>query len=123
MNCCEDNNCFEQEHICVSETNLPRVVVVGGGFAGLNLIKRLKDLSVQVVLIDKNNFHQFLPLLYQVASGRIQPDNVVFPFRQHFKNYMNLAFRMAEAVHIETRSNTLQTTKATGLLSASIIRN
>ena len=91
MNYCEDTKCFNQERICVPETDLPRVVVVGGGFAGLNLIKKLKNSPVQVVLIDKNNFHQFLPLLYQVASSGIQPDNVVFPFRKLFKNYRNFA--------------------------------
>ena len=110
MNCCEDTNCFDQGRICVPGNDLPRVVVVGGGFAGLNLIKKLKDLPVQVVLIDKNNFHQFLPLLYQVATSGIQPDNVVFPFRKLFKNYKNFVFRMAEAVRVDTGSNTLHTT-------------
>lgn len=110
MNYCEDTKCFNQERICVPETDLPRVVVVGGGFAGLNLIKKLKNSPVQVVLIDKNNFHQFLPLLYQVASSGIQPDNVVFPFRKLFKNYRNFVFKMTEAVRVDSNSNILYTT-------------
>ncbi|NQU80335.1 MAG: NAD(P)/FAD-dependent oxidoreductase [Bacteroidetes bacterium] len=110
MQCCEDINCFDQGRICAPETDLSRIVVVGGGFAGLNLIKKLKDLPVQVVLIDKNNFHQFLPLLYQVATSGIEPDNVVFPFRKLFKNYSNFIFRMAEAIRVDSDSNTLFTT-------------
>lgn len=110
MNYCEDTKCFNQERICVPETDLPRVVVVGGGFAGLNLIKKLKNSPVQVVLIDKNNFHQFLPLLYQVASSGIQPDNVVFPFRKLFKNYRNFVFKMTEAVRVDSNTNILYTT-------------
>src|SRR5680860_958038 len=98
MQCCIDTNCYENGRICVPESELPRVVVVGGGFAGLNLIKKLKDLPVQVVLIDKNNFHQFLPLLYQVATCGIEPDSIVFPFRKLFNNYRNFIFRMADAV-------------------------
>jgi NADH dehydrogenase len=86
------------------------VVVVGGGFAGLNLVKRLKNKPVQVVLIDKNNFHQFLPLLYQVATSGIEPDNIVFPFRKLFGNYQNVLFRMAQAVRIDPDNNVLYTT-------------
>lgn len=113
MQCCDDMNCFEQGRICVPETELPTIVIVGGGFAGLNLVKKLKDLPVQVVLIDKNNFHQFLPLLYQVATSGIEPDSIVFPFRKLFKNYLNVIFRMAEATSIDTAKNILNTTIGT----------
>jgi NADH dehydrogenase len=95
--------------ICVPETELPRIVVVGGGFAGLNFIKGLKNLPVQVVLIDKNNFHQFLPLLYQVATSGIEPDNIVFPYRKLFEKYRNVVFRMAEVTHMDTAHNKLST--------------
>ncbi len=113
MQCCDDKNCFDQGRICVSESDFPTVVVVGGGFAGLNLIKTLKDLPVQVVLIDKNNFHQFLPLLYQVATSGIEPDSIVFPFRKLFKNYRNFIFRMTEATSVDANNNTLNTTIGT----------
>ena len=110
MQCCEKMNCLDKGLICAAETDLPRVVIVGGGFAGLNLIKGLKNLHIQVVLIDKNNFHQFLPLLYQVATSGIEPNNIAFPFRKLFEKYKNVIFRMAEATSIETASNKLNTT-------------
>jgi NADH dehydrogenase len=113
MQCCENINCFDQGRICVPDTEIPTIIIVGGGFAGLNLIKKLKDLPVQVVLIDKNNFHQFLPLLYQVATSGIEPDSIVFPFRKLFKNYRNVIFRMAEATSIDTVKNILYTTIGT----------
>lgn len=113
MQCCDDKNCFDQGRICIPESGLPRVVIVGGGFAGLNLIKKLKDVPVQVVLIDKNNFHQFLPLLYQVATSGIEPDSVVFPFRKLFKKYRNVIYRMAEATSVDAANNTLHTTIGT----------
>jgi NADH dehydrogenase len=106
-------NCLDKGLICAAETELPRVVIVGGGFAGLNLIKGLKNLPVQVVLIDKNNFHQFLPLLYQVATSGIEPDNIVFPFRKLFEKYRNVIFRMAEATSVDIAKNKLNTTIGT----------
>ena len=113
MQCCEKMNCLDKGLICAAETELPRVVIVGGGFAGLNLIKGLKNLPVQVVLIDKNNFHQFLPLLYQVATSGIEPDNIVFPFRKLFEKYRNVIFRMAEATSVDIAKNKLNTTIGT----------
>ncbi|MCF6332612.1 MAG: NAD(P)/FAD-dependent oxidoreductase [Draconibacterium sp.] len=123
MQCSENINCFDEGRICVPESELPTVVVVGGGFAGLNLIKKLKDLPVQVVLIDKNNFHQFLPLLYQVATSGIEPDSIVFPFRKLFKKYRNVIFRMTEATSIDTSSNTLYTTIGTINYSYLVLAN
>lgn len=88
--------------IRLPETDQPRVVVIGGGFAGLSFAKRLKNKDVQVVILDKNNFHQFQPLLYQVATSGIVPDSIVFPFRKQFKKYKNVYFRMGEVLKIET---------------------
>ncbi|WP_220270787.1 MULTISPECIES: NAD(P)/FAD-dependent oxidoreductase [Marinilabilia] len=96
--------------ICIPDSDYPRVVVVGGGFAGLNLVKRLKNMPVQVVLIDKNNFHQFLPLLYQVATSGIEPDNIVFPFRKLFNQNPNVLYRMAEATGIDAENKRLNST-------------
>ncbi len=103
------NNCFNNEFICVPETDLPRIVVVGGGFAGLALIKRLKNKPVQLVLIDKGNHNQFLPLLYQVATSGIEPDSIVFPFRKIFRNYKNILFRMAEVKSVNVNLKQLVT--------------
>lgn len=95
--------------IDVPQVNLPRVVIVGGGFAGIQLVKHLHG-KFQVVLIDKNNFHTFQPLLYQVATAGIEPDSIVFPLRKLFKGYSHFHFRMATATGIRREDNVLQTT-------------
>ena len=95
--------------IRLPETELPRVVVLGGGFAGLSFVKKLKNKGFQVVMIDKNNFHQFQPLLYQVATSGIVPDSIAFPFRKQFKNYKNVFFRMAEVLNINAEKKQVVT--------------
>lgn len=99
---CRDKNCFEAGKICIPSNGAPRLVVIGGGFAGLSLIRHLKNKPVQVILFDKNNHHQFLPLLYQVATSGTPPDSIVFPFRKIFRNYKNVVFRMAGVTEIDT---------------------
>ncbi|MFA5575037.1 MAG: NAD(P)/FAD-dependent oxidoreductase [Brumimicrobium sp.] len=91
--------------IRVPETDLPRIVVIGGGFAGLALVKGLKNKDVQVIVLDRNNFHQFQPLLYQVATSGIVPDNIAFPLRKQFEKYKNVFFRMGEVLKIDTEKN------------------
>ena len=108
-----DTYCSENNKICLPATNLPRVVVVGGGFAGLSLIGRLQKQKVQIVLIDKNNFHQFLPLLYQVATSGTEPDSIVFPYRKIFDKYENVIFRMGEVTRIDTKNNRVYSTIGT----------
>ncbi len=93
----------------VPNTNLPRVVIVGGGFGGLTLAKKLKHQEVQVVLIDRHNYHTFQPLLYQVATAGLEPDSIAYPIRKVFKNRKNFFFRMAEVEHIVTETNTIHT--------------
>ena len=73
-----------------------RVVIVGGGFAGLKVANRLKRSGMQIVLIDRNNYHQFPPLIYQVASAGMEPSSISFPFRKIFQHSRNVYFRMAE---------------------------
>ncbi|NBC09818.1 MAG: FAD-dependent oxidoreductase [Bacteroidetes bacterium] len=82
-----------------------RVVIAGGGFAGLELAKALRNKNYQVVLLDKNNHFTFQPLLYQVATGGLEPNSIAFPLRRIFRKADNVAFRMAEveAVHPEKR--------------------
>lgn len=94
--------------IDVPKMNLPRVVIVGGGFAGIEVAKQLRD-RFQVVMVDKNNFHTFQPLLYQVATAGVEPDSIVFPLRKVFKGFRNFYFRMAEALEIIPEQNTLRT--------------
>lgn len=103
--------CKIADNICLPDTNWPRVVIVGGGFAGLALVEKLKNKKVQVVLFDKNNFNQFQPLLYQVATSALEPDSIVFPFRKQFNGYKNVVFRLAEVEEIQSSLNVVKTNK------------
>jgi NADH dehydrogenase len=82
-----------------------RVVIAGGGFAGLELAKTLRNKNYQVVLLDKNNHFTFQPLLYQVATGGLEPNSIAYPLRRIFRKANNVSFRMAEveAVHPKER--------------------
>jgi NADH:quinone reductase (non-electrogenic) len=111
--CCDNDICCSKESICLPQPKLPRVVVIGGGFAGLALVEGLKNKKVQVVLIDSNNFHQFQPLLYQVATSGLEPDSIVFPFRKQLSGYKNVSFRLAKVEEIQTEKNTVITNKGT----------
>lgn len=90
--------------LCLPATDLPRIVVIGAGFAGINLIKKLHNSPVQLVLLDKNNFHQFQPLLYQVAIAGLEPDSIVTPIRKLFQGYRNLIYRLAEVNRVDPDS-------------------
>ncbi|UOQ54749.1 NAD(P)/FAD-dependent oxidoreductase [Hymenobacter cellulosivorans] len=96
------------------DTNLPvssqpRVVIVGCGFGGLRLAKSLRDAPVQVVVIDRNNYHNFQPLLYQVATGALEADSIAYPIRKIFAGQKNFFYRMADVQRVDTASNTVQT--------------
>lgn len=95
--------------INIDRTSQKRVVIVGGGLGGLRLVEELKDSGMQVVLIDKNNYHQFPPLIYQVASAGLAPSNISFPFRQLFRKRKDFYFRMAEARAVFPDKKILQT--------------
>lgn len=93
----------------IPEIDLPRIVVIGCGFAGLKFCKKINSKLYQIVLIDKNNYHTFQPLLYQVASSGLEPDSIVYPIRKIFKGKPNFYFRRAETKHIDTQSKTIHT--------------
>lgn len=93
----------------IPTVEIPRVVIVGGGFGGITLAKSLRHKDVQVVLIDKNNYHTFQPLLYQVATAGLEPDSIAYPIRKLFEKQPNLFFRLAEAKHIDADKNILET--------------
>jgi NADH dehydrogenase len=91
-----------------------KIVIVGGGFAGINLIKRLtKNDNFHVTLVDRNNYHFFPPLLYQVATGFIEPSNISYPFRRMFQEKHNLRFHMGSLVRVNPGSNTIETDTGT----------
>src|SRR6056297_1321798 len=98
-----------QQIVNIKDTGKKRVVIAGGGFAGLELAKRLLKKGFQVVVIDKNNYHQFQPLFYQVATAGLEPSAISFPLRKVFHNTPNVTFRMAEAERIDQQANRLYT--------------
>lgn len=95
--------------IDIPNSSFPRVVIVGGGFGGIQLAKSLKNKEVQVLMIDKHNYHTFQPLLYQVATGGLEPDSIAFPLRKVFKDHKNVFFRVANAERIDAENNVLIT--------------
>ncbi|HZH54267.1 MAG TPA: FAD-dependent oxidoreductase, partial [Sphingobacteriaceae bacterium] len=79
----------------------PRVVIIGGGFGGIEVAKKLRHEPVDVLLLDRNNHHTFQPLLYQVATGSLEAPSVAFPFRKMFKKQKNFRFRIAKVDRID----------------------
>ncbi|MBG8554188.1 NAD(P)/FAD-dependent oxidoreductase [Hymenobacter guriensis] len=90
-------------------TSQPRVVIVGCGFGGLRLAQELRHDPVQVVVIDRNNYHNFQPLLYQVATGALEADSIAYPIRKIFAGQKNFFFRMADVSRVDTANNTVHT--------------
>ena len=86
-----------------------KVVIVGGGFAGLQLAKTLRKSDLKVILVDRQNHHQFQPLFYQVASGRLEPSSISFPFRKVFQKSKNVDFRMADIIGIDPNERKIMT--------------
>jgi len=93
----------------IPETGVPRIVVIGGGFAGISFIKKLQREKVQIVLFDRHNYHTFQPLLYQVSTAGLEPDSIAYPLRKIFRKNMDFHFRMAEVESVNTESNTILT--------------
>lgn len=92
-----------------SERSFPRVIIIGGGFGGVEAAKQFKDKEVEVLLIDRNNFHTFQPLMYQVATGTLAADAISFPIRKMFKSQQNFRFRMAEVLQIDQKEKIVKT--------------
>ncbi|MEF3078725.1 NAD(P)/FAD-dependent oxidoreductase [Winogradskyella poriferorum] len=93
----------------IPQSNLPRVVIIGGGFAGINLAKTIANKNLQVVLIDKHNYHTFQPLLYQVSSSGLEPDSIAYPLRKIIKKHKTSFFRLAEVNEIQPEQKNIKT--------------
>lgn len=93
----------------IPETSQPRIIIIGGGFGGMNLIKKLKKTDYQVVLLDKRNFHTFQPLLYQVSTSGLEPESIAYPLRKIIRKQKNMHFRLAEVHRIDTQLQKVRT--------------
>jgi NADH dehydrogenase len=89
----------------IPKSILPRLVIIGGGFAGLNLAKSLKNIDLQIVILDKHNYHTFQPLLYQVATGGLESGSIAYPLRKVFQKHKNCYIRLAHVEDIDVKHN------------------
>lgn len=88
-----------------NNSQFPKVIIIGGGFGGIQLAKKLKNKEVEVLMLDRHNYHTFQPLLYQVATGGLEPDSIAFPLRKVFKKQKNFNFRVADVSQILPNEN------------------
>ncbi|MBN8641740.1 MAG: NAD(P)/FAD-dependent oxidoreductase [Flavobacteriales bacterium] len=88
----------------IPQSSHPRVVIIGGGFAGLAMAKKLRNKNVQVVLLDKHNYHTFQPLLYQVATGGLEAGSIAYPIRKVIQEYKDFYFRLTSVKEIDTKN-------------------
>ena len=93
----------------IPQSSFPRVVIIGGGFGGIALAKKLSKKEVQVVLLDKHNYHNFQPLLYQVSTGGLEPDSIAYPIRKVLQGYPNFYFRLAQVKEVNTEAKLVKT--------------
>lgn len=97
----------------IPETEQPRVVIIGAGFAGLRLARKLYKHDFQIVLIDRHNYHQFQPLFYQVATSGLEPSSISFPLRKVFQKVKNVFIRVAEVKKIISEKKIIETSLGT----------
>ncbi|UII28482.1 NAD(P)/FAD-dependent oxidoreductase [Fulvivirga maritima] len=102
-------NEVSEKKIPIPASDHPRLIVIGGGFAGVKLIKKLSKQPLQIVLFDRNNYHTFQPLLYQVATAGLEPDSIADPLRKQLEPVSNFFFRMAEVYTIHYKEKYITT--------------
>lgn len=90
-----------------------KIVVVGAGFGGVRFVRSLHKKPLDILLIDRNNYHNFQPLMYQVATGGLEPGSITYPVRRIFRKYKNVSFRMAEVTRIIPERNEVETSLGT----------
>lgn len=93
----------------IPQSSFPRVIIIGGGFGGIALAKRLSKKETQVVLLDRHNYHTFQPLLYQVATGGLEPDSIAYPIRKVLQGYSNFFFRLAQLIQVDPKAKRITT--------------
>ncbi len=92
---------------------MEKIVIIGGGFAGLNLARKLDKDKYRVMVVDRNNFHSFPPLFYQIASSGLTTSNISFPFRREFKKMKNTTYHMGHVKNIDVAAKTVTTSYET----------
>jgi len=95
--------------IRIAKSEYQRIVIIGGGFGGLKMAQALANSNYQVVLLDRNNFHQFQPLFYQVATSGLDASSIIFPYRKIFQKKRNIHFRLAEVLSVDTKDKVIKT--------------
>ncbi len=93
----------------MNQNTKPKIVIIGAGFGGISIAKSLKNKPVEVLLIDQHNYHNFQPLMYQIATGGLEPDSIAYPVRRIFRDHKNISFRMAMVHKLIVASQTLET--------------
>ncbi len=93
----------------IPDLKLPRIVVIGGGFAGISFIKKLQKEPVQIVLFDRHNYHTFQPLLYQVSTAGLEPDSIAYPLRKIFRKNKNFHFKLAKVNRVDAEDKIIRT--------------
>ncbi|HLT32785.1 MAG TPA: NAD(P)/FAD-dependent oxidoreductase [Aquaticitalea sp.] len=91
----------------------PKIVIIGAGFGGIAIAKSLKNQPVDILLIDQHNYHNFQPLMYQIATGGLEPDSIAYPVRRIFRAQKNINFRMAKVESVDSDHRTLNTSIGT----------
>ena len=90
----------------MTQSELKHIVIIGGGFAGFNFIKTLaNNKNYTITLVDKNNYNQFTPLVYQVATGFLEPSNISYPFRKFLRKRSNIHFHLGELIKISAEEH------------------
>ncbi len=100
---------FHHLHLEIPKTERKRIVIIGGGFAGIQLVKSLRKLPYQIVLLDRHNYHTFQPLLYQVATAGLEPDSIAGALRHLFEKHKDFYFRMARVTGIDLKNKQIST--------------
>src|ERR1700753_1460337 len=91
------------------KSKFPLIVIIGGGFGGLEVANHLKDKPVDVLMLDKHNYHTFQPLLYQVATGSLEAESIAFSLRKNYSKQNNFRFKIAEVDKVNVDRNSLDT--------------
>ena len=93
----------------MNTTTRKQIIIIGAGFGGLAIAKAFRNKKIDVLLIDQNNYHNFQPLMYQVATGGLEPYSIAYPVRRIFRKCRNVTFRMAKVKSVNVEKKRVKT--------------